>query len=64
MTRKVKHIPENSICLIIKFQTMEEKSDLIQDVEFQKCKAQLESIVLRKGFVSPIPFSRFSSAKS
>ncbi len=49
MTGKVKHIPENSICLIIKFQTMEEKSNLIQDEEFQKCKAQLESIVLRKG---------------
>ncbi|KKM05178.1 hypothetical protein LCGC14_1756730 [marine sediment metagenome] len=49
MTGKVKHIPENSICLIIKLQTMEEKSNLIQDEEFQKCKAQLESNVLRKG---------------
>jgi len=38
MPGKVKHIPENSICLLIKFQTLEEKSKLIQDEEFQKCK--------------------------
>ncbi len=49
MPGKVKHIPENSICLLIKFQTMEERSKLIQDEEFQKCKAQLESIILQKG---------------
>ncbi|KKK42454.1 hypothetical protein LCGC14_1319070 [marine sediment metagenome] len=33
MPGKVKHIPENSVSLIIKFQTMEEKSRLIQDEE-------------------------------
>ena len=49
MPGKVKHIPENSISIIIKFQTAEERSGLMQDEEFQKCKGQLENISLRKG---------------
>ena len=51
MPGKVKHIPENSISIIIKFQTAEERSSLMQDEEFQKCKGQLENISLRKGFI-------------
>ncbi len=46
---ELEDFPENSICLIIKCQTMEEKSKLIQDEEFQKYKVQLESFILRKG---------------
>ena len=49
MPGKVKHIPENSISIIIKFQTMEELSRLMQDEEFQKCKGRLENISLQRG---------------
>ena len=49
---KVKHIPENSVVIILKFGTSQQKDSVIQDDAFQRYKARLESIAVQKGGVS------------
>ncbi|MBA7708265.1 hypothetical protein ES703_117158 [subsurface metagenome] len=49
---RVKHIPENSIVIILKFGTSQQKDSVIQDDAFQMYKARLESIAVQKGGVS------------
>lgn len=49
MPRKIKHIPENSITIIFKFNTNGKKIEVLNNAEFQKAKAKLESIIVQKG---------------
>lgn len=49
---KIKHIPENSIVIILKFGTSQQKDSVIQDDAFQRYKARLEGIAVQKGGVS------------
>lgn len=49
---RVKHIPENSIVIILKFGTSQQKDSVVQDEDFQRYKARLESIAVQKGGVS------------
>jgi len=49
---KVKHIPENSVVIILKFGTSQQKDSVIQDDVFQRYKARLESIAVQEGGVS------------
>ena len=46
---KLKYIPENSIVIIFKFGTYQQKDRTVQDDAFQRYNARLESIAVQKG---------------
>ncbi len=49
---KSKHIPENSIVILLRFRSPLQKDKVVQDEAFQKSKAHLESIAIQNGGVS------------
>jgi len=49
---KIKYISENSVVIILKFGTQQQKDGVVQDDSFQRYKARLESIAVQKGGVS------------
>ena len=49
MAKKLKHIPENSIVIIIKFNTNTKKAKLMKDPEFQQVQGNLMNIATEKG---------------
>ncbi len=49
MAGRSKNIPKNSFSIIIKFETTEARSGLMEDAKFQEIKGQLEVIAPQKG---------------
>lgn len=49
MPGKVKRIPKNSITIILKFDTGEQKSELLNNLEFQLYQAKIMNITIEVG---------------